>query len=155
MREKKLYTLGTGLRSQEDFIEIIDSYEIEAVIDVRAFPQSRLSHFKRVNLEKFLRKQLIEYHYLGRELGGFRKGGYENYTQTSEFKSGIDVLETIARKKKCVIICAERFPWRCHRRFIARALQQRGWQIEHIIDKGKIWIPKSKPVSLLTSEPEM
>lgn len=139
---KKIYTLGTGLRNSEDFIEIINSYNIEAVIDVRSFPTSKLNHFKRVNLESFLEKEMINYHYLGKELGGFRKGGYDNYTRTKEFELGIDKLETIASEKISAIICAEHFPWKCHRRFIARALQKREWVVEHIIDKGRVWVPK-------------
>ena len=88
-----------------------------------------------------LQKEGFEYHYLGKELGGFRKGGYEAYTHTDEFESGINMLEAIAAKKLSVIICAEHFPWKCHRRFIARALQKRGWKVEHIIDKGRVWSP--------------
>jgi len=140
---KRIYTLGTGQRSLEDFTEILDSYSIEAVIDVRSFPKSKFEHFKRENLESFLKSELFEYHYLGKELGGFRKGGYENYTHTPEFETGINILEKIASKKISVVICAEHFPWRCHRRFIARALQKRGWEIDHIIDKGKLWIPRA------------
>ncbi|MCK5511525.1 MAG: DUF488 domain-containing protein [Thermodesulfovibrionia bacterium] len=146
MKLKKIYTLGTGLRSFEDFIEIINSYNIEALIDVRSFPKSKLDHFNRVNLESFVKREMIEYYYYGKELGGFRKGGYEKYTHTVEFESGIKALEDVAYRKISTVICAERFPWKCHRRFIARALQQRGWRIEHIIDKGKVWTPKgSKP----------
>ena len=142
MKHKKIYTLGTGLRSLEDFIEVISSYNIEAIIDVRSFPKSKLDHFNRVNLESLVKRELIEYYYLGKELGGLRKGGYENYTRTGEFESGIKALEDIAYKRTSTIICAERFPWKCHRKFIARSLQQRGWRVEHIIDKGKVWIPK-------------
>ena len=140
---KRIYTLGTGLRSLEDFTEIINSYNIEAVIDVRSFPSSKLEHFKRANLRAFLEKERFEYHFLGKELGGFRKGGYDNYTRTMEFERGIEILEKISIKKPSVIICSEHFPWKCHRRFIARALQRRGWIVEHIIDKGKVWVPKS------------
>ncbi|MBI5409890.1 MAG: DUF488 domain-containing protein [Nitrospirae bacterium] len=143
---KKLYTLGTGLRSMEDFIEIINQYEIEAVIDVRSYPVSKLEHFRRANLEPLLKKELLEYHYLGKELGGFRKGGYEGYTLTREFELGIEALENIASVKLSAVICAERFPWKCHRRFIARALQRKGWVVDHIIDKGKVWIPKQTAV---------
>ncbi len=142
--QKKIYTLGTDLRSLEDFIEITSSHDIEAVIDVRSFPRSKLGHFNRVNIESFLRKEMFEYHYLGGELGGFRSGGYERYTHTKEFELGIIALEAIATTKTSVIICAERFPWKCHRRFIARALQQRGWRVEHIIDKGRVWAPGIK-----------
>jgi uncharacterized protein (DUF488 family) len=139
---KKIYTLGTGLRSLEDFTEIINSYNIEAIIDVRSFPTSKFDHFKRPNLESFLKKEMFEYHYLGKELGGFRKGGYDNYTHTKAFEFGINTLEAIASKKTSVIICAEHFPWKCHRRFIARALQGKRWVVEHIIDKGKVWVPR-------------
>ncbi len=139
---KKIYTLGTGRRRLEDFVEIINSYSIEVIIDVRSLPTSRLNHFRKTNLESALRKELFEYHYLGKELGGFRRGGYDNYTRSEEFQYGIDALEAIASQKICAVICAEHFPWKCHRRFIARALQRQGWVVEHIIDKGKVWVPK-------------
>jgi uncharacterized protein (DUF488 family) len=142
MSKKNIYTLGTGIRSHEDFFEILESYDIESVIDVRSFPTSRLEHFKRKNLEDQIKEELLSYNYLGKELGGFRKGGYDQYTQTEDFEAGIEKLKDIASQKTSVIICAEHFPWKCHRRYIARALQQRGWKIIHIIDKGKVWIPK-------------
>jgi uncharacterized protein (DUF488 family) len=142
MSKKNIYTLGTGIRSHEDFFEILESYDIESVIDVRSFPTSRLEHFKRKNLEDQIKEDLLSYNYLGKELGGFRKGGYDQYTRTEDFEAGIDKLTDIASQKTSVIICAEHFPWKCHRRYIARALQRRGWEIIHIIDKGKVWIPK-------------
>ncbi len=138
---KKIYTIGTGLRTLEDFIEIINHYNIEKIIDVRSYPSSKLEHFRRANLDLILKNEIIAYHFLGKELGGFRKGGYENYTHTGEFEYGICLLEDIAGDKPSVIICAERFPWKCHRKYISRALQKRGWTVEHIIDKDKVWIP--------------
>jgi len=107
---KVIFTLGTSLRSFEDFIEIITNYEIEALIDVRSFPRSRLEHFSKSSLELSITKELMDYHFLGKELGGFRKGGYEAYTDTSEFIAGIVLLEGISIEKKTVIICSERFP---------------------------------------------
>jgi uncharacterized protein (DUF488 family) len=139
---KKIYTLGTNKRSEEDFIEILLAYNIQSLIDVRSFPRSKIPIFRRENLEPTLRLEGIEYHFLGAELGGFRKGGYIAYTITDDFRKGIDLLESIAFTKTSVIICAERFPWKCHRKWIARELHKRGWGVEHIIDKGKVWIPK-------------
>jgi uncharacterized protein (DUF488 family) len=139
---KVIYTLGTDLRSEEDFIEILLAYNIQSVIDVRSFPRSRIAAFERKNLESLLTLEGIEYHFLGSELGGFRKGGYTSYIITDEFLRGIILLESIAFKKTSVIICAERFPWKCHRKWIARELYNRGWEVKHIIDKGKVWIPK-------------
>ncbi|MDP2279611.1 MAG: DUF488 domain-containing protein [Nitrospirota bacterium] len=139
---KKIYTLGTGRRSEEDFYEILFAYDIKTLVDVRSFPKSKMPVFTRENLENLLKKEGINYVFLGRELGGFRKGGYEVYTGTEEFKKGIDRLEDIASSGTTVIICAERFPWKCHRRWISREFHRRGWHVEHIIDKGKVWAPK-------------
>ena len=139
---RKIYTLGTNRRSEEDFIEILLAYNIHSLIDVRRFPRSKISVFRREQLEPFLNLEGIKYHFLGTELGGFRKGGYIAYTLTDDFRKGIDLLESIALTKTSVIVCAERFPWKCHRKWIARELHKRGWEVEHIIDKGKVWIPK-------------
>ncbi len=139
---KKIYTLGTSRRSEEDFIEILLNYDIKTLIDVRSFPKSKMPIFTRENLESLLKKENLNYVFLGKELGGFRKGGYEAYTDTKDFGDGIDKLEEIALIGNSVIVCAERFPWKCHRRWIARELHRRGWQVEHIIDKGKVWLPK-------------
>lgn len=139
---KKIFTLGTSRRSEEDFIEILLNYDIRTVIDVRSFPISRIPTFTKNYLENLLLRENIKYVFLGRELGGFKKGGYEAYTGTEQFREGIDMLESHASEKNAVIICAEKFPWKCHRRWIARELHKRGWHIEHIIDKGKIWAPK-------------
>ncbi len=138
----KLYTLGTGERTSEDFIEILFSFSINTVIDVRSFPRSKRAHFTKDALSQLLSENGLAYHFLGKELGGFRKGGYTAYIMTTDFSRGIDSLEAIARKNLSVIICAERFPWKCHRKWISGALQKRGWIVEHIIDKDKVWLPK-------------
>jgi uncharacterized protein (DUF488 family) len=142
MNIKRIYTLGTGRRSEEDFIEILLSYSIQALIDVRSLPRSKLPIFRKENLENLLRREGIDYHFLGKELGGFRKGGYTAYIITDDFKKGIELLESIAVVKTSVIVCAERFPWKCHRKWISRELHKRGWEVDHIIEKGKLWIPK-------------
>ena len=140
--QELIYTLGTDRRSREDFVEILLGYGITALLDVRSFPYSKLPVFHRDNLEKMLETHGIDYHSLSRELGGLRKGGYASYTDTEDFRKGIDAVEVIAREKTSVILCAERFPWKCHRKWIARELHKRGWTVEHILDKGKVWIPK-------------
>jgi len=139
---KRIYTLGTDRRSEEDFIEILLAYNILVLIDVRRFPKSKIKIFTREYLEALLRREGIEYYFLGAELGGFRKGGYIAHTQTDDFSEGIALIESLASHKTAVIVCAERFPWKCHRKWIARELHKRGWEIEHIIDKGKVWVPK-------------
>ena len=104
-----IYTLGTSTHSREDFLELLRHYQIEAVVDVRSFPQSRLEHFKKGNLARILKEGGYNYLYLVNELGGFRKGGYLSYTKTLPYQEGISYLEHIGNESITSFICAERF----------------------------------------------
>ncbi len=136
---KKIYSAGTSTRSEEEFIELLKSYGIRCVVDVRSFPTSRLEHFKGKNLELILKREWIKYVYLGNELGGFRKGGYEVHLLSDAFRRGLEKMESIASEEPTLFICAERLPWRCHRRFIGNVLEEKGWTVIHIIEKDRVW----------------
>jgi uncharacterized protein (DUF488 family) len=138
----EIYTLGTSNRELKDFLEILKEYKIKAVVDVRHWPTSKFfPHFKKENLEKFLKENNIDYFHI-EKLGGYREGGYENYMKSEEFKEGLEELIKIAENKRTAIICAERFPWRCHRAFISQELEKKDFKVIHIIEKGQIWEPK-------------
>jgi uncharacterized protein (DUF488 family) len=51
-------------------------------VDVRRFPPSRFNQFRREKLPELLNKASIDYTYLGEQLGGYRRGGYQNFTTT-------------------------------------------------------------------------
>jgi uncharacterized protein (DUF488 family) len=138
---KTVYTLGTSTRSPEEFISLLKSYGIEVMADVRSFPTSRFEQFTQRNLAALVEGVGIHYVYLGKELGGYRKTGYVNYMATADFQAGLRRLERLSRARRTVFVCAERLPWKCHRRFIAGELEKRGWQIVHIIDGKRTWQP--------------
>ncbi len=129
---EKIFTVGHSNRGVEDFIKILKDAKVEVVVDVRRFPRSKFEHFNRENLESILKKNGIDYYYLGEKLGGFRKGGYENYTKTEEFEKGIEELIKIAQEKLTAIMCAEKLFFRCHRRFIAKRLEELGFEVIHL-----------------------
>jgi uncharacterized protein (DUF488 family) len=131
---KFIHTLGSSNRSLEEFLGLLRTYGIEMVADVRSFPASRFPHFHREVLAQSLGEAGIGYAYFGKELGGHRPGGFEAYTQTYAYLQGIDRLERLASRCRCVILCAERHPGRCHRRYIAKSLEERGGQVAHIIE---------------------
>jgi uncharacterized protein (DUF488 family) len=136
--ERFIYFLGTSNRSIEEFLEILKIYSINLVVDVRRFPTSKFEHFKKENLEPLLLKENIKYLYLGKELGGYRSQGYESYTYTQEFKKAIEVLKELSKENTLCIICAERIPFRCHRRFIAQALaKDKELKVLHILEKDR------------------
>lgn len=139
-----IYTLGTSSRSFDEFLALLREHKIEVGVDIRSFPTSRFPHFKREYLERNLECAGIQYLYLGKELGGFRKGGYLAYMETDSFQKGLERLEEVGKKNKTAFFCSERFPWKCHRRWVAGKLIQRGWKVIHIIEKGRIWVPEKE-----------
>jgi uncharacterized protein (DUF488 family) len=147
---RQIYTLGTSTRSFAEFLEILSVYGIQVVIDVRRFPSSRFEQFDRENFTALLADSGIDYIYMGDELGGYRRGGYQDYTSSTEFQTGLDKLVDEAQDRVAVIVCAERLPWRCHRRFIARELEKRGLQVNHVLDRERSWIPKKNAGSSIS-----
>ncbi|MEW6189892.1 MAG: DUF488 domain-containing protein [Actinomycetota bacterium] len=144
MYKKRIYTIGSSTRGSDEFIELLEYYGIQTLVDVRRFPTSKLEHFKRENLAHILSEAGIGYVYLGEELGGYRSGGYEAHTLSQQFREGIKSLEGVATRAKTVVMCSERLPWKCHRRFIGRELQRREWEVIHIIDEKRQWISRGE-----------
>ncbi len=134
---KHIYTLGYGGRKWEEFLSLVREHGVKMVIDVRAFPKSKYPEYSAQSMEENLRRAGIGYARIP-ELGGYRRGGYQAYTRTEEFKKGVKMLEELAGKQTSVVVCLERDPKGCHRRFIADELARRGWKILHILKKGEV-----------------
>jgi uncharacterized protein (DUF488 family) len=142
-RNPTLFTLGTSTRTPEEFVACCRAFGVTVVADVRRFPTSRqYPQFVREAFEGFLRDAHIAYAHLGPALGGYRTGGYEAHMATAAFREGLAELERLGRAAPTAVVCSERLPWRCHRRFIARALEARGWRVVHILEPGRVWTPE-------------
>jgi len=134
----EIYTVGHSNLSLDDFLELLRRWRIEIVADVRRFPTSRKHpHFAREALESALREARIRYVFLGEELGGYRREGYEAHMGTEKFRRGLERLEELAAQGRTTIMCAERDPRGCHRRFIAAVLAARGFRVIHILGPEK------------------
>lgn len=154
----RLFTIGHGTRLLDEFWEILKSFAVDLVVDVRTIPRSRHNpQFNKETLPESLKHQGIGYiHQSG--LGGLRKThpdslntgwrnaafrGFADYMQSNEFESNLnDLLETTSGKT-AVLMCAETLPWHCHRSLIADALLARGIPVTHILKMGS-----SQPHSL-------
>ncbi len=146
----QIFTVGHGTRSIEELIELLKTYKVERIVDVRTIPRSRYNpQFNKDILTKSLKKVHIGYIHI-KGLGGLRHAkkdsvnmawrnasfrGFADYMQTEDFKKNIERLIKIAKQKKIVIMCAESVPWRCHRSLIADALFVRGIQVKHIMNR--------------------
>ncbi len=145
----EIYTIGHSNRSFDEFLRLLLKYGIRVVADVRRFPTSKFDHFKKESLEQTLPKFGIDYVWF-EKLGGYRKKildespniaikseGFRNYADymlTVEFREEISKLLDIAKRKRLAIMCAEKFFWRCHRKFISDYLTYLGVRVLHILN---------------------
>lgn len=151
-----VFTIGHSTRSIDDFLALLQSAHIDAVVDVRRFPLSRRHpQFNAKALSASLAGAGILYRHMP-ALGGrrgtrpdgapsphtlWREEGFRNYAdyaETPEFRGAFDALLRVARDRRAAIMCAEAVWWRCHRRIIADYLIAAGVAVEHILDAGKI-----------------
>lgn len=150
--ERIIYTIGHSIRTIEDFIAMLKSFEIRILADVRSYLGSRrLPHFNKEALQLSLKENYIEYIHF-KELGGRRKAnpdskntawrseafrGYADYMETEDFKTAIKSLEKIALERQTAYMCAEALWWNCHRSLISDYLKISGWKVMHIMDVEK------------------
>lgn len=145
---KTLWTIGHSTHSFDEFIALLQSFNIEQLVDIRRFPGSRkFPQFNKANLEQLIPAHKMTYIYL-ETLGGRRKANpnsknttwhnasfraYADYMETLQFKEGLDTLEKLAVQKRSAIMCSEAVWWRCHRSMVSDALKAKGWKVMHIM----------------------
>jgi uncharacterized protein (DUF488 family) len=145
-------TIGHSNRSIGTFVELLKGNEIVRVLDVRTVPRSRHNpQFNRETLTESLDALNIAYTHLP-GLGGLRHArpdspntgwynlsfrGYADYMQSLEFAENVQRVVELATVERCVLMCAEAVPWRCHRSLIGDALLVRGIRVDDIIGPGK------------------
>ena len=150
--QKIIWTIGHSTRTQEHFINMLQSFSIKMLIDIRTYPgSSRYPHFNKENLEIVLPENNIGYVHL-KSLGGRRQSkpgskntswknaafrGYADYMETNEFKNAIRELEAIAIKQRTAYMCSEAVWWRCHRSMVSDYLKANGWTVYHIMEIEK------------------
>jgi hypothetical protein len=107
---KLIYTLGTSTRSSEEFISLLRRHGVDTVVDVRKFAKSRFEWFCEERLSDLLSEAGIDYINMGRQLGGYRKGGYESFTTTAGFQEAVRDLEKVARRKTVSLFVLSDYP---------------------------------------------
>ncbi len=129
---RTIWTVGTGHRSVDELVAILRAAGVGRVADVRSYPKSHLPHFDRANLEVALRATGIDYAWLGADLGGLRREGFEAFMASPRFERGLGGLVRLAKERPTAMLCAEIDPARCHRRLIADELARRSWRVVNL-----------------------
>ena len=152
MNQKTIWSIGHSTHTLQAFVEMLHSFQIQAVVDIRSYPGSRrYPHFNKEALEISLPINGLLYFHI-KNLGGRRKAnvnskntawhhpsfrGYADFMETDLFKEGIKALEIIATQQRTAYMCSEALWWRCHRSMVSDYLKVQGWKVLHIMRIGK------------------
>jgi len=151
MERPPIFTIGHSDRKWGEFVEALQRYAIEVVVDVRTTPYSnRYPQFNADVLEKFLRQEQLKYLKLGKELGArrtephllsdVRQVWYPKVRLTPEFKTAVARIEHGASEgHRIALLCMEAEPLECHRfPMIAYQLVRDGFEVQHILRDGTL-----------------
>ena len=140
-------TIGHSNHTTDVFASLLRQQQVEVLVDVRSIPYSRFNpQFNRETLSGTLQTASFEYVYMGDTLGGRIDGiwpkdryrGYREASKSDAFQSGLTALIETAERAVTTIMCAEKDPLDCHRTFlVARALEERGVQVTHVLSDGQ------------------
>jgi uncharacterized protein (DUF488 family) len=148
-----IFTIGHSTRTLEEFIGLLDAFEIKLLVDIRNFPGSRkFPHFGKDSLELNMPAAGIRYMHL-KALGGRRKPdpdspntawrsaafrAYADHMGSVEFKAALEELKSSALKTRTAYMCSEAVWWRCHRALVSDQLKVDGWKVLHIMALNKL-----------------
>jgi uncharacterized protein (DUF488 family) len=146
---RSVLTIGHSNHPVEAFVELLQHHGVTALADVRSAPYSRFApQFNREALDRSLKASSIKYVFLGRELGARpdERSCYENgrvqyarLARTDWFRSGLNRVVRGANDYRIALMCAEKEPLECHRALlVARALDELGVPVEHILPDGRL-----------------
>ena len=143
-----IFTIGHSTRTIDEFIDLIKTFDVILIVDVRTVPRSRHNpQFNKETLPNTLKSYSIKYIHMP-EIGGLRRPkhdsvnlawrnsgfrGYADYMQTKEFIDNLLKIVALSRENCIALMCAEALPWRCHRSLISDALVVRHVKLQHII----------------------
>ena len=145
-----IWTVGHSNHSASGFLSLLQSEQIEFVIDVRSFPYSKFApHFNREDLERAIQAAGMRYIFLGEVLGGrpevdehFDDGGHALYGEMAKlpgFQDAIDRLVDGANEHRLAVMCSCGKPDDCHRRLlVGKVLTDQGVELAHILPSGEV-----------------
>ncbi len=143
----KLYTIGFTSKSAPQFFELLESHQVDKLIDTRVSNNSQLSGFAKGRDLAFFAQRVagIDYaHELDFAptkdlLSQYRKKEISWETYAEEYLNLLDLRQIqkkidITQLHQNCLLCSEHSPEKCHRRLLAEYLQavQREVEIVHL-----------------------
>lgn len=144
---KTIFTVGHSNHTIEYFLELLQTHDINCIVDVRSTPASTYNpQFNQSPLSNFLKLNHILYMHFGKEFGARQeeknildkngKVNFEAFRQTAAFLDGVKrIKKGLDKNFKIALMCSESNPMECHRfSMVAVYLEKNvGLNIQHIL----------------------
>jgi uncharacterized protein (DUF488 family) len=141
-----IYTIGHSTHPIEFFLELLNEYSINCLIDVRSVAASSYNpQYNKEPLSNFLKANGITYMHFAEEFGARHtdpdlldeegKVNFELVRKSWNFKNGVErIWQGIEKGFTIALMCSESEPFDCHRfSMVSIALEKDGFDVRHIL----------------------
>jgi uncharacterized protein (DUF488 family) len=141
-----VYTVGHSTHQLDFFLELIKTFEINCIVDVRSSPASTYNpQYNQEPFKHFLKKNNITYLHFADEFGARQtepdlldsdgKLDFEKFRKTRAFKNGLErIWQGVEKGFKIALMCSESDPLDCHRfSMVSIGLENDGLDVCHIL----------------------
>ena len=141
-----IYTVGHSTHPIGLFLDLLKTYSVNCVIDVRSIAASSYNpQYNKEPLSNFLKVNGITYLHFAEEFGARHtdpdlldeegKVNFELVRKSWNFKTGVEkIWEGIDKGFTIALMCSESEPFDCHRfSMVSIALEKDGFDVKHIL----------------------
>ncbi|MFZ1676115.1 MAG: DUF488 domain-containing protein [Saprospiraceae bacterium] len=146
MEKPVIYTAGHSTHPLDFFLELLKTYSVDSLIDVRSVAASSYNpQYNKEPLSYFLKSNGVAYKHFGEEFGARHSDpdlldedgrvNFEFVRKSWSFKNGLDRLVAELNDGATIaLMCSEGEPLECHRfSMISVALENAGIEVRHIL----------------------
>jgi uncharacterized protein (DUF488 family) len=146
-----IYTIGHSTHSIDVFHDLLKTFSITCLIDVRSIAASSYNpQYNKEPLSNFLKANGIVYLHFAEEFGARHtdpdlldeegKVDFELVRKSWNFKNGVERLwQGLDKGYTIALMCSESEPFDCHRfSMVSIALQKDGFDVNHILKNKTI-----------------
>lgn len=141
-----IYTVGHSTHQLDYFLELLNEYGVNCIIDVRSVAASSYNpQYNKEPLTNFLKRNGIQYLHFAEEFGARHndpdllddegKVDFEKVRKSWTFKNGVErIWQGLDKGFTISLMCSESEPLDCHRfSMVSIALEKDGFNVKHIM----------------------
>lgn len=144
----EIYTIGYSAFSIDSFVNILHTYKINSLIDVRSSPYSAFhTDYNKESLQSTLKANNIIYRNYKNEFGArqtecqYYPNGYLSFplfSKSEVFQTGMNkIINAMPLGYTFALMCSEKDPLTCHRTImVAREFHKNNIAVKHILADG-------------------